>query len=119
MPALDGLSAGARDWVEVEPFVWYDRATGERLAAEVKDGRVVRMSIDAGSPFMVFEPAPAGTNTAWLMPALLVALGLVALARSEERRVGKEGGSTCVARWSPVTSKTKKQRKEQKGTRQL
>ncbi|WOF42013.1 beta-lactamase family protein [Sphingopyxis indica] len=80
MPALDGLSAGARDWVEVEPFVWYDRATGERLAAEVKDGRVVRMSIDAGSPFMVFEPAPAGTNTAWLMPALLVALGLVALA---------------------------------------
>ena len=80
MPALDGLSAGARDWVEVEPFVWYDLATGERLAAEVKDGRVVRMSIDAGSPFMVFEPAPTGTNTAWLMPALLVALGLVVLA---------------------------------------
>src|SRR5690606_5374362 len=24
MPALDGLSAAARDWVEVEPFVWID-----------------------------------------------------------------------------------------------
>src|SRR3546814_3313277 len=45
MPALDGLSAASRDWVEVEPFVWRDRATGERLAAEMKDGRVVRDSI--------------------------------------------------------------------------
>ena len=80
MPALDGLGAGARDWVEVEPFVWYDLGTGERLAATVKDGRVTRVSLDAGSPFMVFEPASAGVNTAWLMPALLVALGLVLLA---------------------------------------
>ncbi|HZG31790.1 MAG TPA: serine hydrolase domain-containing protein [Sphingopyxis sp.] len=79
-PALDGLGAGARDWVEVEPFVWRDTGTGERLAAEVKDGRVVRMSVDAGSPFMVFEPAPAGTNAAWLLPALMVALFVAALA---------------------------------------
>src|SRR3546814_15321064 len=65
MPALDGLSAASRDWVEVEPFVWRDRATGERLAAEVKDGRVVRVSTDAISPFIVFVPAPAGINAAW------------------------------------------------------
>lgn len=80
MPALDGLSAAARDWVEVEPFVWIDTATGERLAAEVKDGRVVRVSTDAVSPFMVLEPASAGTNGAWLVPALLLALTLVLLA---------------------------------------
>jgi CubicO group peptidase (beta-lactamase class C family) len=79
-PALDGLGAGARDWVEVEPFVWRDTGTGERLAAEVKDGRVVRMSVDAGSPFMVFEPAPAATNSAWLSPAMLFALAMVVLA---------------------------------------
>src|SRR3546814_15024615 len=66
LPALAGPGAGARDWVEVEPFVWRDTGTGERLAAEVKDGRVVRWSIDAGSPFMVFEPAPASVNAAWL-----------------------------------------------------
>src|SRR3546814_17117353 len=112
MPALDGLSAGARDWVEVEPFVWYDTGTGERLAAEVKDGRIVRISIDAASPFMVFEPAPAGVDTAWLMPALMISLGLVLLAaiawpvraplrRTEERRVGEEWVSTCRSRWSP------------------
>jgi CubicO group peptidase (beta-lactamase class C family) len=79
-PALDGLGAGARDWVEVEPFVWRDTGTGERLAAEVKDGRVVRMSVDAGSPFMVFEPAPASVNAAWLNPALTFAFGIILLA---------------------------------------
>jgi CubicO group peptidase (beta-lactamase class C family) len=79
-PALDGLSAGARDWIEVEPFVWRDTGTGERLAAVVKDGRVVRFSLDAGSPFMVFDPAPAGTNGAWLNPALIFALAIVLLA---------------------------------------
>lgn len=79
-PALDGLTAGARDWVEVEPFVWRDTATGERLAAEIEDGRVVRVSLDAVSPFMVLEPAPAAYNPAWLLPALLASLALVFLA---------------------------------------
>ncbi len=77
-PALDG--ANARDWVEVAPFVWRDINSGEQLAAEVRDGRIVRMSVDPGSPFMMFEPVPAGINAAWLMPALLLALGLILLA---------------------------------------
>jgi len=80
VPGLDGLSAGARDWVEVEPFVWQDSGTGERLAAEVNDGKVVRWSLDAASPFMVFWPAAAGKNAAWLVPALIAALGIALLA---------------------------------------
>ncbi|PKP93828.1 MAG: serine hydrolase [Alphaproteobacteria bacterium HGW-Alphaproteobacteria-16] len=79
-PALDGLSAAARDWVEVAPFVWQDTNSGERLAAEVRDGKIVRFSVDPASPFMVFEPAPALWNAAWLLPALLAALGIAALA---------------------------------------
>ncbi|PZQ24148.1 MAG: serine hydrolase [Sphingopyxis macrogoltabida] len=79
-PALDGLSAAARDWVEVAPFVWRDTNSGERLAAEVKDGRIVRFSVDPASPFMVFEPAPASTNAAWLLPALMAALAITLLA---------------------------------------
>jgi hypothetical protein len=79
-PALDGLSAGARNWVEVEPFVWRDTNTGERLAAEVSDGKVVRFSIDTLSPFTVFEPAPAGRNLGWLLPAFALAVALVAIA---------------------------------------
>src|SRR3546814_11441696 len=43
-------------------------------------------------------------DTSWRQHAVaatacLSALG--ALGRSEERRVGKEGGSTCRSRWSP------------------
>lgn len=79
-PALDGLSAGPRDWVEVEPFVWLDRNTGERLAAQVEDGEVVRFSIDTISPFTVLEPVPFGANPGWLLPALLFALFIVVLA---------------------------------------
>ncbi len=80
VPALDRLSAGARDWVEIEPFVWRDAGTGERLAAEIQDGKVRRWSLDAASPFLVFKPAPMGTNAAWLLPALIAALGITALA---------------------------------------
>ncbi len=79
-PSLAGLSAGPLDWVEVEPFVWRDTATGERLAAEIKDGRVVRVSTDTISPFTVYLPAPAGENTAWPLPALGAALLLVLIA---------------------------------------
>src|SRR3546814_15608816 len=32
--------------------------------------------------------------------------------RSEERRVGKEGVSTCRSRWSPYNTKKKKQKEE-------
>src|SRR3546814_17136749 len=39
----------------------------------------------------------------------------IALARSEERRVGKEGVSTCRARWSPdhYTNKTNRTKKRE------
>ncbi|RIV84999.1 serine hydrolase domain-containing protein [Aurantiacibacter zhengii] len=79
-PALDGLSAGPRDWVEVEPFVWRDRNTGERLAAQVEDGEVVRFSIDTVSPFTVMEPVPFGADPGWLFPAFIFALAVVLLA---------------------------------------
>lgn len=80
VPRLDDSSGVARDWVEVAPFLWRDRATGERLAAEVRDGKVMRFSIDSFSPFNVLTPAPAGVNPVWLLPTLLVSLLLVLLA---------------------------------------
>jgi hypothetical protein len=79
-PALDVLSASPRNWVEVTPFVWRDLNSGERIAAEIKDGRVARLSLDTISPFMVFMPAPVGQNTAWLLPATLGALAIILLA---------------------------------------
>lgn len=78
-PALDVLSAAPREWVEIAPFVWRDLNSGERLAAEIKDGRVARLSLDTVSPFMVFTPAPFAQNTAWLLPATLAALAIAFL----------------------------------------
>jgi CubicO group peptidase (beta-lactamase class C family) len=80
LPSLDGLSVAPREWVEVAPFIWRDRATGERLAAEVRDGKVARFSIDTFSPFTVLTPAPPGVNAAWLLPTLVASLMLALIA---------------------------------------
>ncbi|MFQ3594795.1 MAG: serine hydrolase domain-containing protein [Sphingomonadaceae bacterium] len=88
VPALDMLSAAPRDWVEVAPFVWQDRNSGERLAAEVADGRVLRMSLDPVSPFMLFLPAPAAVNATWLLPAMGAAFALLLIVA-----IGWPGGA--------------------------
>ncbi|MXO60356.1 serine hydrolase [Altererythrobacter salegens] len=80
VPALDVLTPGTRDWVEIEPFVWRDANSGERLAARIENGKVTRISIDAIAPFTVLMPAPLGGNPTLLLPALLAALGLALLA---------------------------------------
>src|SRR3546814_14334222 len=41
-------------------------------------------------------------------------LQIVPFARSEERRVGQECVSTCIARWSPYHKKKKKREKNMK-----
>ena len=64
-------------WREVEPFVWRDVDGEKLLAAQVKDGKVVRFSFDGLSPFMVFERPSAAKSPVWLMPALSV--GAIAL----------------------------------------
>src|SRR3546814_19985036 len=58
-----------------------------------------RFKIDDGAQRAADQPL------AFLRPARLLALGR--LARSEERRVGKECVSTCRSRWSPYHSKKK------------
>lgn len=78
--AVRGFGREPVKWVEVAPFVWRDPLTGERLAATVENGRVVRASFDQISPFMVLDPAHWTINSAWLLPALYVALGVVALS---------------------------------------
>ncbi len=79
VPGVPSMADQPRHWKEVEPFVWVDTVTGERLAAEVKDGKVTRFSSDMFSPFMVLSRTPWQYNAAWLLPALLLALGIVAV----------------------------------------
>jgi CubicO group peptidase (beta-lactamase class C family) len=77
VPMATNLAGVPVKWREIEPFVWRD-VDGERLlAAQVKDGRVVRFSFDGLSPFMMFDRPSAAKSPTWLMPA--VSIGAIAL----------------------------------------
>ena len=77
--AARGIGGAERKWVEIAPFVWREVGGKMRLAAEVRDGRVVRFGIDSSSPFMLFEPVPWYSSSAWLTPALLASLAALLL----------------------------------------
>lgn len=77
--ALRGLDGEPRRWREIAPYVWKDVAGPWRLAAETRDGRVTRFSMDQISPIMVLEPPPWWRSSAWLTPALLTSLAALIL----------------------------------------
>ena len=83
VPAVTGLANQPRKWVEIAPYVWRDAASGERLAAKLEDGRVVRWSFDTVAPFTVYDRTPWYLDSSWLLPvaggSLLIVL-LTALA---------------------------------------
>ncbi|MRW83046.1 serine hydrolase [Pseudoduganella sp. FT26W] len=79
VPGLVGRDGQPRKWVEIAPFVWRDSDGHDRLAATVKDGQVVRWSMDFMSPFMVFDRVPAGKSSAWLNPTLGAAVAVLLL----------------------------------------
>ena len=78
-PHILGLNGRPIRWREIAPFVWKDVAGPWRLAAEVRDGRVMRISTDQFAPIMVFEPAPWWRSSIWLMPALQASLAALLL----------------------------------------
>jgi CubicO group peptidase (beta-lactamase class C family) len=69
-PIWPSVSGAPRRWVEIAPFVWEDVNGHEKLAAEVKDGKVTRFTEDAFSPFMIFYRAPWYQSSALLTPLL-------------------------------------------------
>jgi CubicO group peptidase (beta-lactamase class C family) len=78
--SLTAPNGRPREWVEIAPYVWREVGGHDRLAAQVVDGKPVRWSWDFGSPFMVFDRAPAARSSAWLLPALIASLGVLALS---------------------------------------
>jgi CubicO group peptidase (beta-lactamase class C family) len=70
---LRGLNGEPKRFREVEPFVWRDTASNWRAAAKIENGRVLRLSEDELSPFMVFEPIPMYRSPVWLLPAAAIA----------------------------------------------
>jgi hypothetical protein len=83
VPMLAKFNGAPRKWREIAPFVWQDVDGGERLAAEVVDGKVVRFSAEPLAAIMVFERLPGWASTPalpTLFAASLLALLLTVLA---------------------------------------
>jgi CubicO group peptidase (beta-lactamase class C family) len=78
-PAAANAAGQPRKWVEVEPFVWRDRDSDLRLAAKAVDGEVEQWSFDTVSGIMTMRRVPWYKDAAWLLPAVLAAIGVVAL----------------------------------------
>lgn len=79
VPSITGGNERPREWVEIAPFVWRDRDGHDRLAAQVVDGRPVRWSYDFASPFEVFDRVPFAVSSAWILPTLGAAFGILLL----------------------------------------
>jgi CubicO group peptidase (beta-lactamase class C family) len=79
LPPGAGLTGHPAEWVEVEPFVWHDLNSDQRLAAVVENGEVVRWSMSILSAFTVFERPPFYKNAALLMPLLQLSLAILLL----------------------------------------
>ena len=79
IPAFRGLNGQPRRWTEVAPFVWRDDLTGERLSAEVRDGRAFRFSYDPVSAINTFERVHWARSSALVLPLLAASLAVIAL----------------------------------------
>lgn len=73
------LGPAVSGWTEVEPMVWQSRNSHERLAAAVDESGVTRFSLDTLAPIMVFEPVPWHRVSNWVLPGMLLGLGVLSL----------------------------------------
>jgi len=80
VPSAANAAGEPRKWIEVAPFVWRDRDSDLKLAAKVVDGKVTEWNFDTVAPIMTFMRAPWYRDSAWLLPATLFALLVVALS---------------------------------------
>ena len=79
VPALKDAGGAIKQWTEIAPYVWRDRAGHDRLAAQVTNGKPVRWSFDLIAPFMVYDRVPASRSASWLKPALFASLAVLLL----------------------------------------
>ncbi|PZR72620.1 MAG: serine hydrolase [Chthoniobacterales bacterium] len=79
VPAIKGLDGQAKKWKEIAPFVWRNVEGGDRIAAKVENGRVLRIGYDP-YPFMLLEPVSGLLLAGWLLPLWVVSLVVLVLA---------------------------------------
>jgi CubicO group peptidase (beta-lactamase class C family) len=79
LKAFTTLGGAPHSWVEVAPFIWQSPEDGEKVGAQVVDGKVVRIAYDPIAPIMVFDRVPWHKDTAWLLPMFIISLIVIAL----------------------------------------
>jgi CubicO group peptidase (beta-lactamase class C family) len=79
VPGLTALNEQPKRWREVGPFVWREVGGKERLVAQVQDGRVRQISADSLAGIMTFLPVPVGRSSAWIVPTISLAVGVLLL----------------------------------------
>lgn len=75
--ALTDAAGAPKRWREVAPWQWQEVGGEGRLAASVKDGKVVALSPAEFAPIILFLPAPGSLNAGWVIPSLLAALAVM------------------------------------------
>jgi CubicO group peptidase (beta-lactamase class C family) len=76
---LKTLSGGLRRYREISPFVWRDIGGHDRIAAIVKDQKIIRFSSDEFSPFLVMDAVPWWGSAALLKPMAIISLFVILL----------------------------------------
>jgi CubicO group peptidase (beta-lactamase class C family) len=77
-PMMDKLfGTPPRKWREVAPMVWREQGGKSRLAALMKDGKVVALTTDDIPQFAVLQPVPPSWRMSWRMPVLTLSLAVL------------------------------------------
>ncbi|KLI98579.1 serine hydrolase domain-containing protein [Luteimonas sp. FCS-9] len=79
-PLLAGTNGQPTRFEPMAPYVWRTADGKQRLAAVAEDGAVTAFSVDAFSPFMLFQRVEGYRSGAWLMPLLGLSFAVLALS---------------------------------------
>ena len=74
-----GLGGHPRKWVHIGPMTWRDANGHDLLTANVIDGKATRLSWGELAPIIDFDRTPTYRSTAWILPLLYFALGVLVL----------------------------------------
>jgi hypothetical protein len=96
-PMVTNTGNKPRRWVEIEPYVWKDVDSGEKLAAKVENGKINRWSFTP-SPFMMFTVRPHKDGMAAPAPFARSAHAASALPGRQVPSPGSASRSRCCSR---------------------
>jgi len=77
--SLRNAGGALKKWREVGPWRWQEVGGESVLGAAVENGKVKFFAPAEFAPIIVLEPAPWNRNVGWIIPAFLVAFGVIVL----------------------------------------